>query len=213
MRNDRKWPGFVLLFTLLGTLTGCASINKQLDSPVRPSGSTSDNKSTHYFAVLDELGPPASLTALPEGFAFQYEALKIHEQQFGISSDRPLLRWFKLAYGSATAMREVHVYVFNKNGYLQAQSTKRLKDNVGKGLSFQFIVKVTQIVDTSYLEKPSIQHTWGASLTRPLPIALNSAQSLDSGLHGLEQRGTPASVGQRTLEARDSRKNSRRSSH
>jgi hypothetical protein len=210
MRSERKWPGLIALVSLLVALPGCTSINKQLDRPVHPSEITSKNRPTHYFTILDELGPPASITSLPEGFAFQYESLKINEQQFGFSTDRGFLSWLKLAYGSASASRNVHVYVFNKAGHLQSYGNKVLKDDIGKGMSVQFIVTVAQIVDTSYLEKPPTQHSWGSSLMRPLPIALNRAQSLDSGQHGLEQRGTPTSAGQRTLEMRDGRKKSKR---
>jgi hypothetical protein len=34
----------------------------------------------------------------------------------------------------------------------------------------------------------------------PLPKTLNTANDVDAGMHGLEQRGTPIAVGQRTLE-------------
>jgi hypothetical protein len=38
------------------------------------------------------------------------------------------------------------------------------------------------------------------SLLNPLPHTLNAASDIDAGMQGLEQRGTPMAVGQRTLE-------------
>ena len=76
---------------------------------------------------------------------------------------------------------------------------------MGRGLSLQFIVKVAPIVDTKYLEKPYPQHNWGFSLLQPLSMGLNRKQSLDSGNHGLEQRGTPTDVGQHALEFQGTR--------
>ena len=43
------------------------------------------------------------------------------------------------------------------------------------------------------------QHHWGLSLLNPLPHTLHAANDIDAGMHGLEQRGTPMAVGQRTL--------------
>jgi len=209
MRN-RIYPGSLLLLALLIALSGCSTIEKQFDQPPHLPDSSQDKRPTHYFEVLDELGPPARLTSMPGGFAFLYETLKINERQFGISSDVAILRWFKLSYGSASASQGAYVYVFNNDGYLQSYGNRFLKENVGKGLSFQFIVKVTPIVDTSHLEQSPGQHTWGASLLKPLPITLNSSHGMDAGLYGLELRGTPTSAGQRTLEMRTTRKGSKR---
>jgi hypothetical protein len=43
------------------------------------------------------------------------------------------------------------------------------------------------------------QHRWGRRLLNPLPDTLHAANAIDAGMHGLEQRGTPRAVGQRTL--------------
>jgi hypothetical protein len=46
------------------------------------------------------------------------------------------------------------------------------------------------------------QHRWGANSLRELPRALNSQSSPIGGQAGLEQRGTPPSIGQKSLELR-----------
>ena len=200
MQNKLMLLRWIAFLVLLIALTGCAWITKQYDTPLDTAVTGLTEERVHYYRVLDELGPPANISALADGFAFQYETVQIDEQQFGISSSMELLRWNKLAYGSARVSREMHTYVFDREGYVQAYGSKKLKEDIGSGMSFQFIVKVTQIVDTSYLETPSAQHAWGYALLQPLSVALNREQSMDSGLYGLEQRGTPTEIGQRTLE-------------
>mgnify|MGYP001825126009 FL=1 len=194
-----------LLIVLLVMLGGCTLINKKIDKPLDSFSAELTNSETHYYKILDELGPPAYISSLAVGFAFQYEALSIDEHQLGLSTDMDLIRWFKLAYGKATVKRDVHTFIFNNEGYVQAYGDRRLQENVGKGLSLQFIVKVAPTVDTKYLEKPYPQNNWGFSLLQPLSMGLNRKQSLDSGNYGLEQRGTPTEVGQRTLELQSMR--------
>jgi len=142
---------------------------------------------------IDPRDPVIPLSS-PAGYAAEME------ERFGLSADIDLFRWFKLAYGKATVEREVHTFIFNNKGYVQAYGNKNLEENAGKGLSFQFIVKAEQVVDTKYLEKPYPQQTWGFSLLQPLSVGMNREQSLDSGDNGLEQRGTPTDIGQRALE-------------
>ena len=198
--NESYWLFSVLCIVVLLNQAGCSHITKKIDNPIDSSVTELTKDHIHYYKVLDELGPPAYISSLPEGCAFQYETLQIDELQFGISADVEIFRWFKLAYGNAKVERELHTFVFNKEGFIQAYGNKQIKDDAGKGISYQFIVKVAQVVDTSHLEQPFAQHNWGFSFLQPLPVAMNREQSMDSGAHGMEQRGTPNAVGQRTLE-------------
>ncbi len=193
----------VLLVSLIA-LSGCASITSRIDRSLNASLAELTGDQTHYYKILDELGPPAQISSLSNGFAFQYEALRIDEQQLGFAVDIKFFRWFKLAYGGAKVKREVNTFVFDENGYLTAYGNADFDEDVGKGVSYQFIVNVAQVVDTTFLEKPSAQHDWGFALLQPLPVTLNRAQSLDLGDHGMEQRGTPTAVGQRALELQNS---------
>jgi hypothetical protein len=55
--------------------------------------------------------------------------------------------------------------------------------------------------DLSRFLRPADAHSWGQALLEPAPIALNSAQSLRTGDHGVrQQRMTPDYAGQHTLE-------------
>jgi hypothetical protein len=66
-------------------------------------------------------------------------------------------------------------------------------------LSATFAVTIPTGGPPRALTAAAPQHQWGRSLLHPLPHTLNAANDLDTGLHGLEQRGTPTAVGQRTL--------------
>jgi len=74
---------------------------------------------------------------------------------------------------------------------------------VGKGLALQFLFIAMPTVDTRHLWETSEQHLWGRGELEPLSVTLNAGQSIVTGSHGLEMRGTPRSAGQRTLEGED----------
>ena len=94
----------------------------------------------------------------------------------------------------------VHIFTFDKRGFLRSHVGKMTRKDIGDGSSLQFIFTVEEMVDTNYLEKDPVQQDWGFSLLKPIPQNLNLNQSLDSGNNGFEQLGTPTAVGQRTLE-------------
>ena len=64
----------------------------------------------------------------------------------------------------------------------------------------QILFAVVPTVDTRHLGALPEQHGWGQLALQPLPVVLNAGQSVTSGAHGLELRGTPAGAGQHTLE-------------
>lgn len=61
-------------------------------------------------------------------------------------------------------------------------------------------------VDTKHLWEAPEQFAWGRQALEPLAATLNVGQSVSSGTHGIEMRGTPDSVGQRTLEMQKKRR-------
>jgi hypothetical protein len=74
-------------------------------------------------------------------------------------------------------------------------------DELGKGGSVQPIFALVPLVDTRHLASPHRPlNRWGMHLLQDLPVTLNAHQNLDTGQAGLELRGTPSKVGQRTLE-------------
>ena len=56
------------------------------------------------------------------------------------------------------------------------------------------------VVDVDDLLNIMPQHQWGAASLAELPVTLNADNRPDLGQNGIEQRGTPTAVGQRSLE-------------
>lgn len=195
--NQTALLALMIIFAVLG---GCSVVNKEID--VAPVVGTSEFKSseTHCYDILDRLGPPAQITALPGGFAWFYQSLVVKERQLGITLPGDISGLFKLALADADLEEKARVYVFDPSGRLRSHADLDDLDDVGNGMAIQFFAAVGQVVDTGYLEDNPVQQDWGFGLLEPLPQTLNAGQSLDFGTRGAELRGTPKKVGQRTLE-------------
>jgi hypothetical protein len=205
MRSNLEFPrsAGILLCGFALVVAGCASIHKEINPLPDTTGLRFEDGKTHYHDVLDDLGPPSELTTLPGGFAFLYESLTLTEKQFGISSLHEILRYFKLALADSDVDREVLFFRFGEDGNLRAHGRADISDPLGMGVSIQFIISVLEVADTSEYERDFIdENQWGSSMFAPLPVSLNAGVSLESGNAGIEQRGTPRIVGQRTLEMR-----------
>ncbi len=190
-------------------LGGCSVLRVEIDAPIIRPAEGYHKGVTHYRTVLDDLGPPANVSAFNDGVAFLYEQLVIRENQFGISIDSEwlganykFLDWIKFAYGKAYADREALLLIFDAAGFLQTERFVSWRDDLGTGMSVQLIIEVTAIVDSSSLRENWDANEWGSALLRTPPEVLNARQSLNLGQAGFELRGTPKQVGQHTLEMR-----------
>ena len=92
---------------------------------------------------------------------------------------------------------------FDGKGVLRSREFHAFEEDLGSGFGLSFLYSIVTLVDYSRLEKQPEILNWGAGLLEPLPEALNTMHSFDNGLRGVEQKGTPSSVGQRTLEMRE----------
>lgn len=142
--------------------------------------------------VLDRLGPPAAITALPGGYAFLYEGGRLTNQSLGASFYQA-----KAAYAWSSAQFAIAAFVFDDEGALQGAAVERSDEGTGSGLSFGG--EHAHAFDQVAFLAPAHQHSWGRKLLRRLPAGLNRGSDITSGAHGLERRGTPVAVGQRTL--------------
>jgi hypothetical protein len=181
---------------------GCTIIHKDIDTPLDLSQSILQEENTHFSSILDQLGPPAKISALPNGMAFLYEYVSITERQIGIGFDAEILKWLKFAIAGASDVRQTLVLVFDEQGMLQTHRFLEHTEDLGKGGAMQLMIAVQQLIDTSHLDDTRGPNEWGTSLLRPVPETLNIHQSLNTGTGGIEQKGTPASIGQHTLEMR-----------
>ena len=188
-------------------LGGCTVLYQTIDAPTGWTSDHFEEGKTRYGQVLDALGPPAKVSRTASGFSFLYEYLYVRERQFGISYNEEglgfglqWLEWIQLAYGKAWADRESLVLTFDKAGVLRTERFAAWREDLGTGTSVQLAVEAGSVVDTSSVTEDTNTNRWGMMMLRPLPRTLNESQNIDSGQHGLEQRGAPHVVGQRSLE-------------
>ena len=202
----RKSPlrGSVVALLVLVSLngSGCTILGNRYGEPIDVSHPSLEEGVTDVRQVVERLGPPTHLSALPGGLVMVYEYLDITEKQLGINLEIIGLDLFKVALGRGWAMREALVLLFDDSGSLRTKEFRRWKEDVGKGSGLQFFFAALPTVDKRHLIAPPEQFGWGRASLAPLPVTLNTGQSLDSGSHGIEMRGTPSSLGQRTLEMR-----------
>jgi hypothetical protein len=203
--SERRGAAVVLAAAVLAIATGCSQFSLQRGTPIDTSGIALENGETHFGAVLDQLGPPERMTSLPGGFALLYEYISTNEDQIGLSIPDTNVRaidwlgFFKIVRGTASAKRETAVFTFDDAGLLRGYRREAWRERLGNGWGVQPLFAVLEVVDASRLEVPPTQHVWGRRALDPLPESLNQGSDPDTGAGGLEQTGTAARVGQRTL--------------
>ena len=199
-------PGLPMLGCLILTaltLNGCARIQKNLGAPLPHQAFGEVESGAHYSRVLQLLGPPSRISAVPSGWVFLYESRQLTERQWGLTLPGDIGKLFKFIYAKSDASVDVMVFSFDQQGLLLGKTTERLKSNTGGGMALNFIFKVKALADTSaYTTAQQGILDWGMALAQPLPVTLNAAQSLDSGTSGVEVIGMESTVGQKTLEMR-----------
>ncbi|MCP5523153.1 MAG: hypothetical protein H7A46_16580 [Verrucomicrobiales bacterium] len=155
---------------------------------------------TPAASVVHELGPPHSVSALPDGFVFLYEYSRVDEFQWGISLEFLHLPYFKLVKGGSRLSESVDLLVFDQQGILKAQGDDAWREKLGGGGGLQFIVSVLSLTDTTAFRRLPDPLLWGRGWLQRLPVILNLAQDLRTGRGGLQQRLSPVFVGQATME-------------
>jgi len=144
--------------------------------------------------VLDALGPPTTVTALPDGYAFLYEAGHLSTKSVGAS-----VYSLKAGYAWSDGQFAIGAFVFDATGRLTGRAVERSDEETGRGFSVG--TQKSQAAEQAIYLLPYAQHRWGSQMLRQLPRTLNQPNNPDSGESGLERRGTTAKVGQRSLES------------
>jgi hypothetical protein len=150
--------------------------------------------------VLARLGPPQRISALPSGYVLAYEYWHIVEDTVGFSLSAAGADLLSVDWGSARTRGEFLILGFNREHQLVDSTFEEWNRDAGGGQGIQPLASVVSVVDVDDLTKSMPQHRWGAFSLEELPVTLNANSHLDSGQNGLEQRGTPANIGQRSLE-------------
>jgi hypothetical protein len=180
----------VLLPFALMLISSCTRIHISNDKEIDAARTHLIQHNTTYADVLVALGPPAKVTALPSGFAFLYESTQVLQR--GIALSVYVLR---VSVTKGDRVLDSYVVVFDERGLVVGH--EKLTKSVP--LSVTFAVTIPIGGPPRELTASAPQHHWGMSLLNLLPQTLNAANDIDGGMHGLEQRGTPMAVGQRTL--------------
>jgi hypothetical protein len=181
---------FVSLLFILLFISSCTRTYIRNDKEIDTAKTHAIQHNTSYADVLAVLGPPAKLTALPSGFAFLYESTQALLRSLSLS-----VYFIKASVTKGDRVLDAYVVLFDEHGLVigHEQRTKSVP------LSLTFSITIPTGGPPKALTILAPQHRWGMSLLQPLPKTLNAASDVDAGLYGLEQRGTPIAVGQRTL--------------
>jgi len=180
----------ILLVFILILIASCTRIHISNDKEIDVARTRTIQHNTPYADVLVALGPPAKVTALPSGFAFLYESTQVLQRGIALS-----VYFIRASVTKGDRVLDAYVVVFDERGLVvgHEQITKSVP------LSLTFAVTIPTGGPPRELIASAPQHHWGMSMLNPLPQTLNAANDIDAGMHGLEQRGTPIAIGQRTL--------------
>ncbi|WP_272699577.1 hypothetical protein [Desulfovibrio sp. Fe33] len=189
------------VLALVAILSGCTVIHSESPDIREFDTDQHSQAEIHYSAVLYELGPPTKMSQLGEGMVWLYEDVDLMEKQFGLGFRDWPLTVFKFNLGSGEGSYMGQVMVFDGDGNLLSIGKVHKDISLGSGAGFQFVFKVSSLVNLSDMRGLATQNAWGQSMLKPMPASLNNAQDLESGEHGVELKTTPAFSGQNTLAA------------
>jgi len=193
----------LLLLVGLCCLPACSQIYYELGRPLVEHHSPKPDGRQDLSQVLARLGPPHSVSAVDDGFALAWEHWRIKEQVIGISLGPLGVDLLAVDWGNASVYGEYLLVTFDREHRVTDARFSRWNEESGAGTALQPAFGLVDIVEVSDLVEVMPQHRWGATSLQLPPRSLNTASDPDSGSAGLEQRGTPSGVGQRTLEFED----------
>lgn len=181
-------------------LSGCTRWTYDLGRNLSPQEVPRLEEQLDIGDVLARLGPPQRMSALANGYVLAYEYWHIVEDRVGISLSAAGAEFLSIDWGSAHTRGEFLLLSFNREHQLVDSSFEEWDRDAGGGQGIQPLLSVVSVVDVGDLTNPMPQHRWGGFSLEELPVTLNADNHLDSGQSGLEQRGTPVNIGQRSLE-------------
>jgi len=190
----------LIALAALTQLLACSQIREDVGQPIVVD--VQSLEAIHsYGEALAAFGPPHGVVRSGASLVFFYEEIDLVETQFGISLSTGDVSLLKAVAARGTAAHRLLVFIFDDEGRVQSARYAESQQDSGQGAALQLLFAVAGIVEDDDFSLSPPSHHWGLQLLQPdLPVALNRAQALDAGTGGLEQRGTPTAVGQKTLE-------------
>ena len=197
--TSRYWR-IALLLACCSLLTACSQWYYDLGTSLSRADTPNPADKPAMAEVLDQLGPPTRMSATVNGYVMAWEHWYITEESLCIRLGVAGVDFMSLDWGTSNAQGEFLVLSFNREHQLLDASFMEFNNKAGGGQGIQPMLGFVDVVDVDDLLRRMPQHDWGAGSLEQLPITLNSDNRPDTGQNGLEQRGTPTSVGQRSLE-------------
>jgi hypothetical protein len=192
----------LLLLALLlgaGLLSGCTRWTYDIGQDLSAKEVPRVDDQLQLADVLDRLGPPHRLSALPNGYVLAYEYWHIVEDKVGFSLNAVGVDFLSVDWGDARTRGKFLLLSFDRDHRLVDSTFEEWARDAGGGQSIQPL-GLLSVVSVDDLTHPMPQHRWGAFSLEKLPVTLNADNHMDSGQNGLEQRGTPVNIGQHSLE-------------
>lgn len=186
-------------FLLCALLQGCSQWRYTLGQPLSPQQTPSVATTPVLTDVLQQLGPPMRISATSEGFAMAWEHWRISEDAVGLSLGTMGADILSVDWGKARTRGKFILAMFDHEHQLTFAAFSNWDSAAGGGTALQPLIGVS-LVDVKDLLQAMPQHQWGALSLDRLPRTLNAQSRPDTGQAGIQQRGTPSGVGQRTLE-------------
>jgi hypothetical protein len=181
-------------------LSACSQYFYDLGEPLVEANLPGADTHLQLSEVLGALGPPLRMSAVAGGYVLAWEHWNIQESKFGFSLGFAGADALSVDVGSARVKGAFLLLGFNHEHQLVDSSFSEWDNRAGGGRALQPLGGLLSVVNVDDLLGHLPQHRWGAdSLTR-LPVSLNRDNQPDTGANGLEQRGTPSNLGQRSLE-------------
>lgn len=183
-----------------GYLQACSLWYYELGAPLSAADAPNPEQGITMQEVFDQLGPPQRISATVNGYVMAWEYWYITEKSFGLSLGAGGADFLSVDWGKANASGEFVLLSFDRDHQLLTSNFEQWDRNAGGGRGVQPLFGFIDVVDVDDLLRRMPQHDWGAASLEPLPTTLNSDSRMDTGQHGIEQRGTTRGVGQRSLE-------------
>jgi len=199
-KRIRQAARTALLLACCWLQAGCTQWYYDLGTPLEEKNIPRIEQGLTVTQVLANLGPPQRVSAVANGYILAWEHWHLKEQTLGVSLGAMGADLFSLDWGDLRVKGEFLLVTFNKQHQMTASTRSQWDNNGGGGKAIQPLLGLVPLVDADDLVGRMPQHRWGASLLKRLPRALNNDSNPNTGQNGIEQRGTPSAIGQRSLE-------------
>tara|TARA_R110000823_G_scaffold132777_5_gene261206 strand:- start:3973 stop:4581 length:609 start_codon:yes stop_codon:yes gene_type:complete len=200
LKQTKRHAALALVSLLV--LGGCSQWRYSMGSPLKPLQVPRAEEQTPLGEVLSRLGPPQRISSSASGYVMAWEHWHIRENAVGFNLGLQGTDVLSIDWGDLRYKGEFLLLSFDREHRLASVSQSAWDSHGGGGRAVQPLFSFVDVLDSDDLTERMPQHSWGSSLLQRLPVALNRDASPDSGVSGLEQRGTPSALGQRSLEMR-----------